>query len=287
MMSLMQEIENAVSTRIDAFLRELHLRYDLSEDDLRSVWEGIAGNHHYESTIQGGKKNKKKKQQPKKSTATTNKKKLSPWLQFSHDQRIKIKSTHPDLTFGEISKKISSEWKLLTAEEKKTYTSESLQATPASKKNDNDDDAELTDVENDETDLATGGGEDDNSGHENTTTFAEEKDHHPPQENNQDDAVVITEPSSSSSFKIYSKEELSSMKTKELKDVCSGLDLSKTGTKQVLVERILHCQLSLVQQQQTPKTYETQENNDDDDNDDQSYDAHSDIYDMSDDEYSV
>lgn len=252
--NMIQTIENIISGHVDVFIREIHDKFGVSVEEMNEIWSNIATEkkkNMYDSNSKKSK-SKSKSSKPKKSN-----KKLSPWMQFSHDQRASLKNSNPELTFGQISKKISEAWKLLSSDEKKNYFSEAL-----AEKNKESDDGMDTDVEGDITDVANDASapyivsspnDDDadkddlssktkkNTKKKNTTTTT-------PVEEDGDYTIVI-----------HSQDELATMKTKDLKMICDNLHLSKTGKKQELIDRILNCQQSL-----KPKTTMTDDDGYDD-----------------------
>jgi hypothetical protein len=226
-LNMMQSIESLISSRIDLFIKEIHEKHNIPIEEMEMIWKTVST--HKEKTESMSKKNKKNKKNTK----------LSPWLQFCHDQRALLKEKEPHLTFGEISKKTSASWKLLSDEEKKSYKSSLLTEK-------NDENTE-TDTENDSTKTLY------------VSTSPEEV------------STIKTKP------KIYSNDELSNMKTKELKEICGKFELSKTGKKQELVDRILNCQKSLPKQDEDNKSTTTEF--------DEDHDSEYDFTDNEDDEY--
>lgn len=258
---MLQNIENIISNNVDSFIQEIHDKFGVSVEEMQTIWKTVSSEkkkNSSSSATSSSKKNSKKSNEKK-----SNKKKLSSWLQFSHDQRTILKKDHPNLTFGEISKKISEAWKLLSTEEKKNYFSKSL-----AEMGENDD----TDIENDEND---------NNPYITPTTPSKEPD------NIEKDIPVVEEEETIAndeeddekeqefSMTIYTSDQLSIMKTKELKEICDNLHLSKTGKKQELIDRITNCQQSLVAKKKKTTTTNHSDNeteNDDDyDNDDPEY----------------
>jgi hypothetical protein len=240
-MNMLQTIEHILSSHIELFVKQMHVKYDVPVEEAMEMWKNITSEKkknnimadletEVDDSMISSKPKKKKK---KKSQKNNQKKKLSPWLQFSHDQRAALKLSHPSLTFGEISKKISEEWKKLASDEKKNYSSKIL-----AEKYKEMEDAD-TDVEADVTDIAdevTTTTNDISSAYVTTPTPTPEENKEADEggENDDDFSVVI-----------HTSDQLSSMKTKELKEICDRLHLSKTGKKQDLVDRILNCQQSL------------------------------------------
>lgn len=255
---MLQNIENIISNNVDSFIQEIHDKFGVSVEEMQTIWKTVSSEKKKNSSssmTSSSKKNNKKSNEKK-----SNKKKLSSWLQFSHDQRAILKKDHPNLTFGEISKKISEAWKLLSTEEKKNYFSKSL-----AEMGENDD----TDIENDEND---------NDPYITTTTSSSKE----PVTTDKDNHDVVEEETIANddekeqefSMTIYTSDQLSTMKTKELKEICDNLHLSKTGKKQELIDRITNCQQSLVAKKKKNTTNHSDTENDDDydyDDDDPEY----------------
>lgn len=62
---------------------------------------------------------KQQQQQAKKSGGS--KKPLSGFMLFSKENRPKVKEDNPDITFGQIGKKLGEMWRALTDEEKQAF----------------------------------------------------------------------------------------------------------------------------------------------------------------------
>jgi len=60
---------------------------------------------------------------PKKASAKKggSKKKLTGFMLFSKENREKVKAENPDITFGQIGKKLGEMWRALSDEEKAEY----------------------------------------------------------------------------------------------------------------------------------------------------------------------
>eukprot|EP00977_Amphora_coffeiformis_P000809 scaffold175_cov177-Amphora_coffeaeformis.AAC.11 len=61
------------------------------------------------------------RQCPLKSSSSGGKKKLSGFMLFSKEHRPKIKEENPDITFGQIGKKLGEMWRALDDKEKQAY----------------------------------------------------------------------------------------------------------------------------------------------------------------------
>jgi hypothetical protein len=70
----------------------------------------------YKPVVVKGDKDKKPKKDP-----NAPKRAMTSFLQFSNEQRPKIKTEHPSMTFGELGKKIGEMFRALSAEEKEKY----------------------------------------------------------------------------------------------------------------------------------------------------------------------
>ena len=56
-----------------------------------------------------------------KGSSSGGKKKLSGFMLFSKENRPKIKEENPDITFGQIGKKLGEMWRALDEKEKQAY----------------------------------------------------------------------------------------------------------------------------------------------------------------------
>lgn len=262
-LNMMQRIESVISDKVQDFISEVHEKFGISMEDMNDIWKRVStektkkkktattifddcDSDEDTSSISDKSKKSKKKNKKSKTKKTDVHKKLSPWLQFSHDQRVILKTTMPDLTFGQISKKISEAWKLLTSDEKKNYVSKTLEEKHNNMMHNNDD----TDIEHDLLDT---------DDHEKSVPVIEKEVPVIEKEVPVIEKEVVVEDSTVTSPPLYTLDQLSSMKTKELKEICDNYHLSKTGKKQELIDRIINCQQSL------SKNFTNSDPDDDDD----------------------
>ena len=248
-MSLIKAINKAIEKNIDKFVEEIEHKYGVSKTDLLDMWMDIS----------------------KMKMKTQNKnKKLSPWLQFCKDQRIIMKKNHPEMSFGEISKMIGFEWSKMTKDEKNTYKKieepemkvveeeEDLMKVVEKEEEDlmkvvDEEDETMMKVTEEEEDLMKVVDEEDvmkvtketmkvvddedetmkvvDIVEEGTVKVAEDG----IAEEEEDDMNHMSE-----KLKGYEIHDLKKMKISQLKDMCKGLLLSKTGKKEDLVARLIN-----------------------------------------------
>ena len=68
-----------------------------------------------------GKKQRVKKQKPVAADGEKKKRPLSAFMKFSQEKRAEVKSANPDITFGEVGRKLGEMWRALSEEQKATY----------------------------------------------------------------------------------------------------------------------------------------------------------------------
>ncbi|NDE17613.1 hypothetical protein EBZ80_22075, partial [bacterium] len=90
-MSLLKNIQKIVDGTVDAFIVDIAAKYDLSEDDLREMWNAAS------------------KTKPKKTRAGSGRK--TGYQLFSAEIREELRREDPAMPFGMISKTISLRWK--------------------------------------------------------------------------------------------------------------------------------------------------------------------------------
>merc|ERR1712173_186583 len=71
-------------------------------------------------TANGGKKSKKSPKKPK-APESMPKRPMSSYFLFANERRESMKLEHPDKKLTELSKYIGAEWKVISAEDKKSY----------------------------------------------------------------------------------------------------------------------------------------------------------------------
>jgi hypothetical protein len=99
-MSLTKTINKSIEKTIVSFTQEISEKYGMSQDELLEIWSNIS---------------------KMKMKTTEKKKKLSPWLKFCKNERVRIKKQDPSIPFGQISKMIGDIWKTMSDEDKKNY----------------------------------------------------------------------------------------------------------------------------------------------------------------------
>lgn len=90
---------------------------DSKEAEKKSVFMNTVA---FEMPVSSGGAKAKKVKDP-----NAPKKGMSAFMLFSNDQRNKIKAENPDLSFGEIGRKVGEAWKALTDKQKQVYVKKS------------------------------------------------------------------------------------------------------------------------------------------------------------------
>ena len=170
-MSLTKIINKSIEKSIVSFTQEISEKYGMSQDDLLEMWSNVS------------------KMKMKMKTIDKKKKKLSPWLKFCKNERVRIKKEDSTIPFGKISKMIGDLWKQMSDEDKKNY----------GKDEENEEEESTSDTEVEKTDV---------------------------------EEVVVND---------WTFKKLKKMKISELRKLCESVALSKTGKKEILIERLLNC----------------------------------------------
>lgn len=174
------------------FTKEISEKYGMSQDELIEMWENVS---------------KMKVKSVKSST-----KKMSPWLQFCKDERVRLKTEQPSLKFGEISKRIGEKWSAMSKDEKQSYRSTTV----------------IENVIESETVITPSSeNEDSNLGNEKSKKTKRGN-------------VVVTTHTTSTNEK-WTRENLEKMSISDLKELCESIKLSKTGKKAILIDRLMNC----------------------------------------------
>lgn len=87
-----------------------------SKEENKSVYMNVVA---FEMPNVGVKAKKRDPNLPKKN--------MSGFMFFSNENRNKIKEGNPDMTFGEIGRKVGEEWKALSDKQKQVYVKKSLE----------------------------------------------------------------------------------------------------------------------------------------------------------------
>lgn len=208
----MKNIHKCIEKNVVQFTKDVSDKYGISQEDLLEMWTSVS-------------------KMKIKSANGSSTKKMSPWLQFCKDERIKLKIDEPSLKFGEISKRIGEKWSAMSKEEKKQYESprESNSPVVASTNTTRDDDDD--DEPPSQTNAPVGATPKSKKNKKNSTRVAAAA-VAPPQ--------VVGQSSTNSSEK-WTRDGLEKMSISELKELCESIKLSKTGKKTVLVDRLLNC----------------------------------------------
>lgn len=110
--NIYQQFETIMNNELKSFFSSIEEDYKLTKNSLWNKWTTI---HKYEAVAQV----EKKARDPKKSN----------YQVFFSIQRNKITQTTPNITFGEISKRVSAMWKELPPEEKAKYVRPDINST--------------------------------------------------------------------------------------------------------------------------------------------------------------
>lgn len=170
-MSLTKIINKSIEKTIVSFTQEISEKYGISHDELLEMWTNAS--------------------KMKMKTTEKKKKKLSPWLTFCKNERVRIKKEDSSIPFGKISKMIGDLWKNMTDEDKKKYGQNIPVEDPV---------------------------EDDDS-----------------------KSVISKADSEVVNVNNWNEDKLKKMKISELRSLCDSVHLSKTGKKEVLIERLISC----------------------------------------------
>ena len=109
-MILIDQMEQIVEASVLQFCHQIGQQYHLDEKDLYALWKKIQSSTKHPVVIMPSHPLKMKK-----------KRKKSAYSVFYEKRRMSLKLENPLLTFGEISKKISFEWKQFSEDQKKKY----------------------------------------------------------------------------------------------------------------------------------------------------------------------
>lgn len=194
-MSLLKNINKSIEKTIVQFTKEISEKYGMPHEELIEMWENAS-------------------KMKTKSVKSPNKK-VSPWLQFCKDERVRLKTEQPQLKFGEISKIIGEKWSAMTTEEKQKYSS-SVSA----------DDGPVTTTSNTSTTVQPT---------EATTSSRK------PKKTKNNDTNANTVSNTPSTNEKWTRENLEKMSISELKELCESIKLSKTGKKNMLIDRLMNC----------------------------------------------
>lgn len=199
-MPLMKNIYKSIEKTVMEYTKVIAEKHNLDQDELVEMWGEIS-----------------------KMKMRTAKKKMSPWLQFCKEERMRLKREFPEMTFGEISKAIGDKWTSMSEEEKEIYKEKCRTAQPVdepkpkktkkTKKTKKDDvQEEMSSIE-----AVAGGmnrmeGDDDGDGGDDHT---------------QEDPK-------------WTRDNLKKMKIADLRKLCEDVKLSRTGKKEEIIERLLN-----------------------------------------------
>lgn len=220
-MSLLKNINKSIEKTIVQFTKEVSEKYGMPQDEILEMWTTIS------------------KMKIKSVSSST--KKMSPWLQFCKDERIKLKKDQPSLKFGEISKVIGEKWSAMSDDDKKKYessvpvitnTTNITKNTNNNTEKNNHDESSNTTEENPSNDVIVPTKTSTTSTSKKTSTTT----------TNAKKPVVSKSPTTTTTDPAqWTRDHLEKMSISELKELCEGIKLSKTGKKSEIVNRLLNC----------------------------------------------
>lgn len=182
-MFLLKTFHKTIEKSVTEYTRLVSEKYGIPEDELMEMWTDVT--------------------KMRMKTASGKSKRMSPWLRFCKEERVRMKTNDPTLKFGEISKRIGEKWSHMTSEERHAYLA-TIPEEPVIPT----------------TDGATVTKKSSSSSKKTTTTTT---------------AAVGEEVDPS----LWTKENLGKMKIEELRAFCSKVQLSKSGKKSDLIDRLL------------------------------------------------
>ena len=202
-------IRKIVDHYVSTWIRHAAQDHDLSEDMLLTSWETYCENHEYifsnpllgEHVKDDDMMMTTSSQQP-----SSNRKPVPAYVRFCNVQRQTLKSSYPNMTFGEISKELGRMWRQLPHDQKKVYYEED----------------EVVVMAEDEP----------------TTNAGVPCTKHPsssPSSSPSPPPIGITGTSS-----------LQKQTLVQLRDMCTERGLKKTGNKEILIQRLLHHEQSIL-----------------------------------------
>jgi len=236
-MNLLKTINKSIEKSIIEFTKEIADKFELSQDELLEMWSVVSS--------------------MKVKTTTT--KKLSPWLQFCKIERLRLKTEHPELTFGQISKKIGENWSAMSGSQRQEYLEKHNTSSTNNTLSTNNTSL-TTDTNNTNTSLTTDTNNTLSTNNilstNNTNTNTLSTNNILSTNNTNTNTLSTNNTNTSLTNKTnknktlstknmdekeieWTKEGLMKMKITELREICEGVKLSKTGTKMDLVERLL------------------------------------------------
>lgn len=197
-MPLMKNIYKSIEKTMMEYTKAIAEKHNLDQDELVEMWGEIS-----------------------KMKMKNAKKKMSPWLQFCKEERIRLKVEFPDMKFGEISKAIGDKWTSMSEEEKTLYKEKCRMEQPVQepkpKKTKKTKKNEVVVPSNDD---AVAGGMTRVEGEEMMEG-----------EGSRDDDVVVPK---------WTRDNLKKMKIADLRKLCEDVKLSRTGKKDEIIDRLLN-----------------------------------------------
>lgn len=209
-MPLMKNIFKNIEKNIDEFTKMVAEKHGLDQNELLEMWENVS-----------------------KMKMSNGAGRINPWLQFCKEERIRLKQENPTMPFGEISKIIGKLWSDMSDDEKSEYKTKfyeqgQTQTSTRPKKVKKTKKTKKPKKKAEEEDSSTEGEEEDNQETHGVETMME---------NEEEEEPVVNETTISPS--LWTMENLKKMKIADLRKMCSEIKLSKTGKKEVIIERLL------------------------------------------------
>lgn len=113
-----EQTEQTVQTEHVSESKRLLFLENSKDDSKKSVYLNFVQSE-LPASLTSGKSKKKDPNAPKKG--------MSAFMIFSNENRNKIKTQNPEVTFAEIGRKLGAAWKALTDKQKQVYTKKSLE----------------------------------------------------------------------------------------------------------------------------------------------------------------
>lgn len=225
-MFLLKTIQKSIEKCVLEYVRMVAEQYELPEDELLAMWTDLT--------------------KMRIKTASNGSKRMSPWLQFCKEERIRLKGEEPTLKFGEISKRIGEKWSAMSAEERQAY----IQNLPSASNEEAGDSSTTSPTTTGKTTVKKkkAMNKEEDAKKKKTTTTATTtttKKVVSSKKQNHDTSVdeigtnatvaVDTDPST-----MWTRENLEKMKIDDLRELCGEVQLSKSGKKSDLIDRLLN-----------------------------------------------
>ena len=200
-MFLLKTIQKSIEKCVLEYVRTISEKYNIPEDDLVEMWGEVT--------------------KMRIKTASNQSKRMSPWLRFCKEERVRMKTSDPELSFGEISKRIGEKWSSMSTDDREAY----IASLPTASNNTPSSSAKASTTNPSSTSNKAPSSPSSKTKKKGKTTAPVHKEKTVAQED--------VDPS------LWTKENLEKMKIDELRELCSNVQLSKSGKKSDLVDRLL------------------------------------------------